>query len=336
MADVETESVIDSLREVYKAESKGESDTPETSPEPEPSEPELEAEAEDTEDEVSLGAESEEVEAATEEDEEGEEPDEVFQPPEHWSSDQKETFKSLPKEAQEVLIKRDAEFQKGYQERVQEVTNLKQAIEPYKQVIAQFGVSEADAVRTLFATYMQIAQRPVDGILALAQRFNALDQLKEQFAPDTDDDFADPEIKALRNQVKELNTQLGNFQNQTAQQQQETLLSQIDSFKNKTDDKGDLVHPYFDQVRTRMAPLVNEGKSLEDAYNEVVWTVPEFRDKHLKTVAAKKKAESDEEKARRVKKAKTAAKTNKTSGKSTVESKETLSVKQELEAAWNQ
>ena len=336
MADVETESVIDSLREVYKAESKGESETPETSPEPEPSEPELEVEAEDTEVEVSEGAETEEVEAAAEEDVEGEEPDEVFQPPEHWSSDDKAAFEQLPDEAKELLLARDASFQKGYQERVQEVTNLKQAIEPYKQVIAGLGVSEADAVRTLFATYMQVAQNPANGILMLAQRFGAMDQLREQFAPDTDDEFLDPEIKALRKQVNDLNSQLGNFQNQTQQQQQDSLLAQIDSFKSQTDDKGDLAHPYFDQVRTRMAPLVQEGKSLEDAYNEVVWTVPEFRDKHLKTVQAKKKAESDEEKAKRVKRAKTAAKANKTSGKSQAEVSEPLSVKDELTAAWNQ
>ena len=126
MADIETESVIDSLRAVYKTEAKGETESPEA-PEPEVSEPELEVEAEDTEEEVSLGAESEEVEAAAEDEPEDEEPEEVFQPPEHWSSDEKETFRSLPQEAQEILIERDKSFQRGYQERVQAISDIEKA-----------------------------------------------------------------------------------------------------------------------------------------------------------------------------------------------------------------
>jgi hypothetical protein len=54
MADIDTESVVDSLREVWKQESKGEAETPEEQPEPEISEPELEVEAADDSEEVSL------------------------------------------------------------------------------------------------------------------------------------------------------------------------------------------------------------------------------------------------------------------------------------------
>ena len=337
MADIDSEAVIDSLREVYKEQSKSDSETLDAAPEPEVSEPELEVEAEDTEEEVSLeGAESEEVEALAEDEPEDEEPEEVFQPPEHWSSDEKETFKSLPQEAQEILIARDKNFQRGYQERVQAISDIEKAVEPWKQVLAQRGVSEADAIRTLLAAQARIESDPVNGILALAQQFGIVDQLRSQFAPDTDDEFLDPEIKALRQQVNQLNQQLGNFQQQTVQGQQEQLLSQIDSFKNQKDEKGNLVHPHFDSVRTHMASLVQQGKTMEDAYNEAVWLVPEYRESHLKTVQRKRKDETDLEKAKRVKKAKKAATANKSSGKDAAETDdEKLTVKDELRAVWN-
>jgi hypothetical protein len=329
MADVDKEELIDTLTEVYKEQSKESSEDSEDATEPESSEPveeEVTAEAED--DEV-------EVEAEAAEDEDEEEPEQVFQPPEHWSSEEKEQFKALTPEAQQILIERDKQFQKGYQERVQAVSDLQAATEPYKQIVASMGMSEADAIRTLFATYMQIAQNPAGGILRLAQQFGAMDQLREQFAPDTDDDFVDPEIKALREQVTALNNQLGNFQAETQSQQQAALQSQIDSFRNQKDESGNLVHPYFEQVRHTMAPLVSQGKSMEEAYNQAVWMVPEFRESHMKTVEKKRKDETDLEKAQRVKAAKKAAATNKTSSKSQKEEADNLSVAEELRVAWN-
>jgi hypothetical protein len=337
MADVDTELAIDTLREVYKEQAKGESETPEATPEPEDSEPALEVEAEDETEEVSLdGAEEVEVEAAAEEDDEDGEPEEVFQPPEHWSSDEKETFKSLTPEAQQILIAKEKQFQQGYQERAQSISDIEKAIEPYKQTLAYMGVDEGTAIRTLFAAHQRILSDPANGILQLAQQFGIMDQLRQQFAPDTDDEFVDPEIKALRQQVNELHSQLGNFQTQTVQSQQQELLSQIESFKNQKDEKGNPVHPYFDKVRTQMATLVQQGKTMEQAYNEVVWTVPEYRDKHLKTVTAKRKGETDADKAKRVKAAKKAAVANKTSGKSQADDvDDSLTVKDELRAAWS-
>lgn len=335
MADVDTELVIDSLREAWKQEAKGESEPPEAAPEPEDSEPELEVEAEDDSEEVSLGAEFDEVEAAAEDDEDGE-PEEVFQPPAHWSSDEKETFKSLTPEAQQILLAKEKQFQQGYQERAQAISDIEKAIEPYKQTLAYMGVDEGTAIRTLFAAHQRIMSDPANGILQLAQQFGVMDHLRQQFAPDTDDEFVDPEIKALRKQVQELHSQLGSFQSQTIQGQQQELLSQIESFKNQKDEKGELVHPYFDKVRTQMATLVQQGKTMEEAYNEVVWTVPEYRDRHLKTVQKKRKGETDVERAKRVKAAKKAAVANKTSGKSQADdADETLTVKDELRAAWS-
>ena len=85
-----------------------------------------------------------------------------------------------------------------------------------------------------------------------------------------------------------------------------------------------------------MAPLVQQGKSMEEAYNEVVWTVPEYRDKQLKKSQTKRKQESELERAKRVKQAKKAATANKTSGKSQAEeADESLTVKDELRAAWS-
>jgi hypothetical protein len=336
MADVDQETIIDTLTEVYKEQrSKGESEEPEEATEPEDSEPDQEAEAEDFDSEVSEGAEDEDVEVEAQDDQEDEEPEQVFQAPEHWSSDYKAKFENLTNEARNLVLEFEKDFKNGYQERVRKISDVENALEPWRQHIIQRGMSEGDAIRTLFALQSQVERDPVNGVLSIAQRFGIMDQLRQQFAPDTDDEFVDPELKALRQQVQELHSQLGNFQQQTVQSQQETLMQQIESFKSQTDDSGNLVHPYFDQVRHTMAPLVSQGKTMEEAYNEAVWMVPEYRDQHIKTVTRKRRNESDVERAERVKQAKKAATANKQSGKAAAESSEPLSVADTLRVAWN-
>ena len=92
----------------------------------------------------------------------------------------------------------------------------------------------------------------------------------------------------------------------------------------------------------RMAPsfvpaitaLVSNGKTLEEAYNEAVWSVPAYREAQLK---AQPKAPTAEEKAAKVRKAKKAADTTKMSSKTSAKSKEAeLSLADELRATWNE
>jgi hypothetical protein len=84
----------------------------------------------------------------------------------------------------------------------------------------------------------------------------------------------------------------------TVQATESQYASQISAFKDAKDDAGVLKHPHFDRVRTLMAPLVDSGKSLEEAYAEVVWALPEYRESQIKETKeqaekeAKKKAET--------------------------------------------
>jgi hypothetical protein len=59
-----------------------------------------------------------------------------------------------------------------------------------------------------------------------------------------------------------------------------------------------------------MAPLVAEGKSMQDAYNEVVWAVPEHREAVAKAEREKSekeaKAKAERERVAKVKNAKRA------------------------------
>jgi hypothetical protein len=275
-----------------------------------------------------------EVTAEAEEDSEGQEPEKVFQPPEHWSSDEKAQFSALPPEAQEILLERDKHFQSGYQERVQSISDIEAAIEPWKQHLAQRGLTADQAIRNLFAIQAQVESNPVDGILWLAQNYGVLDQLKGQFAPDTDGDFIDPEVKALNSKIAELEGKISQTSQQIQQSQTVSAQQELDNFVNAVDADGKPAHPHFEAAKPLIASLVGQGKSLEDAYNEAVWTVPEYRESQSKPEPP---AENEVEKARKVKQAKKAARgINQDGTAKTTESDEDLDIKSSLELAWKQ
>lgn len=291
-----------------------------------------EPETEEVEEIEAVEAEAETVEVE-EDGTETLEPETVFQAPEHWSSDEQEKFAALSPEAQELVLERDKEYQRGYQEKAETISAITEALEPWKDELAQRGVTADQAIRALFAAQHQLDSNPIQGILQIAASYGVEDQVREYFSPKTDDDdFADPEVKALRQQISQLQQQVQQTQHGIQQQQTSNTQGMIESFKNERVD-GELAHPYFDQVKMQMAPLVQQGKSLKEAYDEVVWTVPEYRE-----AQAKRNQEDELSKQRaRVKKAKTASRSVKTDGKAPVnEGEQNLSLAEDLRLSFQQ
>jgi hypothetical protein len=319
----ENTTIADELAAVWN-EAEAETETVEAAPPEDVSEPQEVAEAEDGED---TPIEENEVPAEAEEASEDMEPETVFQAPEHWSSEDKAAFERLTDEAKELTLKFESDFKRGYQERVQSISEIQQAIEPWKGMVAQLGVSEAQAIRTLFAAYNQLLTNPLQGVQNLAQTFGVLDQIN---APDTDDDFIDPEIKALRQQVQALQGGLQNFQQQQANNANMEAQNMVAEFKAAKDAQGNLKHPYFDEATPMIATLIREGKTLEEAYQEAVWSVPQYRESHIP------KQKTPEEKAAKVRRAKKAAASVKTGKGTPTAETANLSLEDELRATWNE
>ena len=94
---------------------------------------------------------------------------------------------------------RDKSFQTGYQEKAQTIAGITEALKPWEQSLAQRGITPEQAIRTLFAAQHQLDTDAVGGILQIAQNYGVVDQLREKFAPETDDDeLIDPQYKALQ------------------------------------------------------------------------------------------------------------------------------------------
>ena len=125
--------------------------------------------------------------------------------------------------------------------------------------------------------------------------------------PALEDEYADPEVKALKQQVAQLTGFIQNQQTQQQSQVEASTQSLIDQFAQETDANGNLKHPHFEKVRGVMGTLIssNNAKDLNTAYEMAVYADPELRQEQVKAMAAAQS--QDNVKTEAVKKAKKAA-----------------------------
>jgi chromosome segregation ATPase len=168
-------------------------------------------------------------------------------------------------------------------------------LKPYFEVAKTQGVEIAPHVAEAMQHYMAYRRDPASTLKQLIQA--------AQLSPEQlfgQEDNADPAIRALRTELGQTRTELASLKQGQTQATESQLAQQVQAFKDAKNDTGETLHPHFDRVRTLMAPLVAGGKSMEDAYNDVVWTVPEHRQAVEKAERAKaeKEAKAKAEKAR--------------------------------------
>lgn len=286
---------------------------PEPAPEPEPLAAEDDAPpAEDVEPESEVAD-----DAAGETQDEAADDEEVqgIEAPAHWSSDFKDTFNALPSNAQEVFLQRYKDMEGDYTRKTQEVADIRrrasaldEVMVPFRDEFARAGLDDIGAVRQLLGAHKFLRESPQQAIAWLAQNYGINTEAlaaNEQ----ADDDFADPQVKQLRDQVSQLQ---GYLQTQ-AQQQQDAAVAdtqhQITNFASVTKDDGSLAHPHFDAVRATMGGLIQSGvaQDMDAAYEMAVYANPELRgsliDQQAEKVTAKQKQAENVRKAKRAQQA---------------------------------
>ena len=277
---------------------------------------------EKTEDEAEVVAAGDET--ATDDQDETDETEDDTQPlaaPKHWSDEDRKVFEALDAGAQEFLLRRHREMEADYTKKTTEVAEQRKAIEPLEQVLAPYrsawsthGVSDAQAMQRLLQAQASLATNPVQTLQYLAQTYNV--DLSQLTPADTQSDYTDPEVKALRDEINQLRTHLTQRDTEQSNVQQQTLQQQIDSFANEADTDGNVLHPHFATVQNRMAALINAERqlgntlTLKDAYDQAVQLDPTVR-VHAESAARKlQEQELEKQAAARAAKARRAAKTN--------------------------
>jgi hypothetical protein len=250
-----------------------------TLPEPPEQQPEADEpdEANDDDDEPAEAAELEELQA-----------------PNHWPKDFAAKFEALEPPAQHLFMQRYKDLEGDYTKKTQAIAKYKkrqdafdEIMQPFKGDFERAGMDDVGAVRQLLAAHDYLRKDPQNAIAWLANQYG-VDTSAIGNDPALEDEFADPQVKQLQQQVAQLTGFIQNQQTQQQSYEQASTQSFIDQFAAETDASGNPAHPHFEQVRSVMGSLISSGNAtdLKSAYEAAVYANPELRQEELKRVAA--------------------------------------------------
>ncbi len=188
-------------------------------------------------------------------------------PPADWKGAAKVQWDRLPRPVREEIARSYGEVESARTE----LAPLKELFD----VNREFLVNQAGSVPNAMAQMMQFAHMSVDNPVQLAEhilRARGIDPraaFTGQPQAPTQGQPQDPQALLAQLVQRELQPILGQF----AQQQSQQLQTTIDQFGS------DPAHPYFNDVRSHMGTLIQNGqaKTMDEAYEQATWATPAIR-----------------------------------------------------------
>jgi hypothetical protein len=244
--------------------------------------------------------EADEPDEANDDDEAEDEPAEAAElealpAPNHWPKDFAAKFEALDAPAQHLFMQRYKDLEGDYTKKTQAIAKYKKRQDAFDEIMAPFksqferaGMDDVGAVRQLLAAHDYLRKDPANAIAWLANQYG-VDIGAIGNDPALEDEFADPQVKQLQQQVAQLTGFIQNQQTQQQSYEQASTQSFIDQFAQETDASGNPAHPHFETVRSVMGSLISSGNAtdLKSAYEAAVYANPELRQAELERVAAR-------------------------------------------------
>lgn len=203
--------------------------------------------------------------------------------PVHWSGSAKVRWEKLPVRVQEELLK---DYAAKDQEK-QKYAPLEQVLAPHRQKLSMRYGDEARGIQTLLA-YADALEKDPLGTLQYIAKERGVDL--SQLVPQPGQQFADPQVAQLHQQINQLQQQVAQFHQRTESGNTSALQSQIDAFAS------DPANPYFNDVKVQMGALIHaaaqQGRelSMKQAYDMAVYADPVIRSEIMEQQRQKEEA----------------------------------------------
>lgn len=237
------------------------------------------------------------------------EPKTALEPPRHWPEADRTLFAKAPPEIQQRWIAREGETQKGLDQKFQEIAGFRREREQLDEMFAPFardlelgGTSRTQFIGSLLGAHRYLRESPKEAVLWLCEQYGVDPAVLN--APSE----ANPQLEPLIKGFQTLEQKVNGFFTQQQQAEHATNLSRVQQFAEAKDEKGTLLHPYFDEVAEDVLALIRaqpQGrKDIDLAYkkavrmNDAVWEKEQTRMGTVKAAATQdaKKAEIDKAK----------------------------------------
>jgi hypothetical protein len=236
--------------------------------------------------------------------------------PKHWSEADRGLFGKAPPEIQKRWIDREAELQRGYDAKFQEIANFRREREqldellgPYARDLELNGISRTQFLQSLIGGHKYLQESPREALLWLAQAYGVDPKSLLQSQEGTD-----PRYAKISEELNQVRNQFQGFMTQAQQAAHAEKLSRVQGFAEAKGEDGKPAHPYFDEVSEDILRLMRAtpGLDLEVAYNKALRMNDEVWEKLQAERALNAQSAKDRERKQTIDKARRAAAGNET------------------------
>ena len=188
-------------------------------------------------------------------------------PPASWKKDYHDVWQTADDRMKEYAWQREEQMKAGVQplmEKARIADQFNEVLNPYMETIRGLGMDAPKAVKALMeadhALRYSDPQQKQQLFMRLAQQYGVnlgdMSQLPQQ--------MVDPNISALQQELNRVRGEVLSWKEQQEQVQNQSLLSEIDSFAMKAE--------HFEEARPTMISLLQSGvaTTLEDAYEKAL------------------------------------------------------------------
>lgn len=241
----------------------------------------------------------------------------ALEAPKHWPADRRQQFQTLPDDAKRIILERNKEANVAVTKAQQEAAQYRKTSEAvatvfnddHRQQMANAGLDEVGAMRYLVQQHDALNRDPVGFLKAvIAQTGVKAEQLfggqpapqqpqgQPQPAPESTDEWVDPAVLDLKQQIAKLQEAETRRQQEIERhsRDQQTrfnqwFTSECNAFENAIDDEGHPKYPHLSAVMGNVVRLVQSDpalrtlltskpqEALENAYNQALYLDPTIR-----------------------------------------------------------
>lgn len=209
--------------------------------------------------------------------------------PKAWAKDYHEPFSKLDPKVQDYIDLREKQMLEGldqYREHSALGKSLREVISPYKAMIAAAGIDEAKAVSYLMNAHYKMTNGTPEQRLAFYHKLGAdfgLIQRQQQAQ-------VDPKYQELETQVQKLTSSLTARERAEYESTKSRITTDVTSFADAKDEKGNALHPHFDDVADDIVIYIGAGATLQEAYDKAVYANPVTRAKQIAALRTEEEA----------------------------------------------
>ena len=214
--------------------------------------------------------------------------------PKSWPKEMHDHWGKTPKEVQDYWDTREKQMLDGldqYKSSAQFGKAIQEAVAPFQHILQAQGIDAPRAVATLLQAQQRLTMGTEASRRAAYEELGRHLGLTPQTMPDGQAAPADPRVQTLEQQLQQIQ-QIVTTQQQAAQSAaREQATKEVEAFAS------DPAHPLFDEVADDIARFIQQGASLQDAYDKAVWANPVTREKQVQA-RLQTEAEKAKERAR--------------------------------------